>query len=114
MDVFELADVVTAHQEGGAAYHEFFVASRLSMGLYVLPAGQPDPQSPHTEDEVYYVVQGRGSVRVDGEDRPVGPGSIIYVGESVEHHFHSITEELSLLVVFAPPRRSRARPANES
>ena len=84
------------------------------MGLYVLPAGQPDPQSPHTEDEVYYVVKGRGSVRVDGEDRPVTPGSIIYVGEAVEHHFHSITEELSLLVVFAPPRRSRARPANES
>ena len=28
-------------------------------GLYVLPAGGTDPQRPHNEDEMYYVVRGR-------------------------------------------------------
>ncbi len=108
MDAFELNDVIAAHGAAGQLYHEFFVAPRLSMGLYVLPAGQPDPQNPHTEDEVYYVISGRGVISVDGEDRPVSAGSIVYVGESVDHRFHSITEDLTILVFFAPPRRSRA------
>ena len=109
MDVFELTEVIADHGRTDRLYHEFFVAPRLSLGLYVLPAGEPDPQSPHTEDEVYYVVQGRGMVRIGNEDRPVAPGSMVYVGEGVEHRFHSITEDLTILVVFAPPRRSQAR-----
>lgn len=108
MDAFELNDLIAAHGAAGQLYHEFFVAPRLSMGLYVLPAGQPDPQNPHTEDEVYYVTSGRGIISVDGEDRPVSAGSIVYVGETVDHRFHSITEDLTILVFFAPPRRSRA------
>ena len=107
MDVFDLAEVVAQHGRSGDLYHEFFVAPRLSLGLYVLPAGQPDPQRPHTEDEVYYVVSGQGMVQVDDEEQPVTTGSIIYVGEGVDHRFHSITEDLTILVMFAPPRRSR-------
>ncbi len=108
MDAFELEHVIAEHARLGERYHEFFIASRLSLGLYVLQAGQPDPQQPHTEDEVYYVIQGRGMIRVGEEDRPVTAGSIIYVDEAVEHRFHSITEDLQILVMFAPPRRSRA------
>ena len=108
MDAFELNDVVGAHGLAGQLYHEFFVAPRLSMGLYVLPVGQADPQNPHTEDEVYYVTSGQGVISVDGEDQPVSAGSIVYVGEGLDHRFHSITEDLTILVIFAPPRRSRA------
>ena len=108
MDVFELSEVIAAHRAAGRLYHEFFAVPGMSMGLYVLPAGEADPQSPHTEDEVYYVTGGRGMVRVDGEDRPISAGSIVFVGEAVSHHFHTITEDLILLVVFAPRRGSRA------
>ena len=108
MDAFELSEVIARHAEAGELYHEFLRAATMSMGLYVLPAGLPDPQSPHTEDEVYYVVEGKGAIRVGEEDRPVAAGSIVFVGEGVEHRFHSITEDLKILVVFAPPRRSRA------
>ncbi len=108
MDAFELSDVIAAHQEAGQLYHEFFAVPDLSLGLYVLPSGEQDPQSPHTEDEVYYVVSGRGMVHVDGKDRLLSTGSIVFVGQAVSHHFHTITEDLTLLVVFAPRRRSRA------
>ena len=74
------------------------------MGLYVLPAGSADPQSPHTEDEVYYVVSGAATLRVGSEDRPVKPGTLVYVEAGAEHKFHSITENLTLLVMFAPPQ----------
>jgi mannose-6-phosphate isomerase-like protein (cupin superfamily) len=79
------------------------------MGLYVLPAGGTDPQNPHSEDEVYYVVSGRGKIRVGDEDRPVQAGSVVYVAKTVEHRFHSIEEELRVLVFFAPAEYSNAR-----
>jgi mannose-6-phosphate isomerase-like protein (cupin superfamily) len=72
------------------------------MGLYALPAGSEDPQTPHHEAEVYYVVSGQARLQVAGEDRPVGPGSIVYVGAGVAHRFHTITVALSVLVFFAP------------
>jgi mannose-6-phosphate isomerase-like protein (cupin superfamily) len=39
----------------------------LSLGLSVWPAGLPDEQRPHAEDEVYYVVEGRGRLQVADE-----------------------------------------------
>jgi len=108
MDAFDMPQIEEAHRRNGELYHEFFRANRLSVGLYALEAGAADPQTPHTEDEIYYIVSGSGMIQVAGEDHPVGAGSVIYVDEQVDHRFHSITEELKIIVVFAPPRRSRA------
>ena len=108
MKAFELTELLAAQQAGGKLYHEFLRVPALSMGLYVLPAGQPDPQQPHTEDEVYYIVGGRGMIHVGGEDRPVQAGSTVYVAAGVDHRFHSITEDLQLLVFFAPAEGTTA------
>ena len=102
MDAFQLAEVVAERARSGEAYRQFLNAGSLSVGLYVLPAGGEDPQQPHAEDEVYYVVAGRATLRVDGRDRPVAPGDILFVGAGVEHRFVDIAEELTLLVLFAP------------
>ena len=92
----------------GAAYHEFLTVPDLSAGLYVLEAGATDPQSPHGEDELYYVIEGRARVTVGDDDRPVEPGSLVFVAATVPHRFHDITERLVLLVAFGPAEGSRA------
>ena len=74
----------------------------MSAGLYVLQPGEPDRQVPHNEDELYYVVGGKATIRVGTEDLPVAPGMAIFVPARMEHHFHSITAELRVLVMFAP------------
>jgi len=102
MQSFELAHLISEQKDSNKHYLEFLTVPDLSMGLYVLPAGGTDPQNPHTEDEAYYVVSGRGKIKVDDEDRAVQAGSIIYVAKNVEHRFHSIEEELTVLVFFAP------------
>ncbi len=102
MQAFELAQLISEQASSNKLYLEFLKVPDLSLGLYVLPAGGTDPQSPHTEDEVYYVVSGRAQIQVAGEDRSVRAGSIIYVAKNIEHRFHSITEELQVLVFFAP------------
>ena len=106
MDVFEMSELLSRRAESGQLYLEFFQAPTMSLGVYELAAGSTDPQRPHTEDEVYYVVGGRGQVRIADQDGEIGPGSVIFVGADVEHRFHSITEDLKLLVAFAPPRGS--------
>jgi len=106
MDAFDMSQIVAGHQENEELYHEFFAADRLSVGLYVLEVGATDPQTPHTEDEIYYIVSGEGTVEVAGEHRKVGDGAVIYVDAHVDHRFHTITERMTVIVVFAPPRHS--------
>jgi mannose-6-phosphate isomerase-like protein (cupin superfamily) len=102
---FELSELDPERDEYGHGYMDFLASDLLSMGFSIWPAGGVDRQQPHKEDEVYFVVSGRGSIRVAGEDATVGPGSIVYVPATVEHRFHSIEEELRVLVFWAPPRR---------
>jgi mannose-6-phosphate isomerase-like protein (cupin superfamily) len=68
----------------------------------VLPAGATDPQRPHHEDEMYYVLRGRARFRAADEDRKVSSGSVLFVAAEVEHRFYDIAEELAVLVFFAP------------
>src|SRR6516162_1410790 len=77
MQAWEYGDVLTDQAGAGRLYHEFLRVPDLSAGLYVLEAGGTDPQSPHTEDELYYVVTGRAMVTVAGETRPVVPGTLV-------------------------------------
>ncbi len=108
MQAYDLAELLAAHAKAGALYHEFLRESSLSTGLYILRAGVRDPQQPHTEDEVYAIISGSGHIKVADEERAVRAGSIVFVAAGVEHRFHTITEDLTILVFFAPPRRSQA------
>ncbi len=78
----------------------------MSAGLYMLPTGGTDPQQPHSEDELYVILSGRGHIRVGDEARPVAAGSVIFVAAHVEHRFFEIEETLSILVFFAPAEYS--------
>lgn len=109
MKTFDAVELGKRGQAAGKAYLEFLRIPEMSMGLYQLPAGGSDPQTPHAEDEVYYIVSGRAQIAVAGEDHPVQAGSIVYVEKHVEHHFHSIEVDLSVLVFFAPAEYSRKK-----
>jgi len=102
MEAFELADLLQLRADADQLYLEFLSVPALSAGLYVLKAGERDPQGPHGEDEVYYVVEGLGRLRVGEDDRVVQAGSVVYVPAGVDHRFHSIVEDLCALVFFAP------------
>ena len=108
MDAFDLDDLAARQRASGKPYLEFISVPDLSVGLYVLRAGEPDRQRPHTEDEVYYVVSGRAQVTVGDDTSEVRPGAIIFVGAHVPHRFHDITDDLTLFVAFGPAEGSRA------
>ncbi len=102
MDAFELSTLVAACSTSNDHYLEFIRQASLSVGLYMLSAGAVDSQKPHTEDEIYYIIKGRSSILVGEESRNVETGSVIFVAANVVHRFHTITEDLTILVFFAP------------
>ena len=104
--VAELEGMISQARASSDAYApEVLRSELLSVGLYIVPAGGPDDQSPHAEDEVYYVIEGRGQIRVGDEERPVKAGSLVFVATGVEHRFHDIEADLRVLVFWAPPHR---------
>jgi mannose-6-phosphate isomerase-like protein (cupin superfamily) len=97
-----LPEIEEQRTRSGKSYREFLRMPAMSAGLYVLPAGAADHQKPHREDEIYYVVRGSARFKAGSEDREVSAGSVIFVAAEVGHRFYDITEELAVLVFFAP------------
>ena len=102
MSIFQIADLLKTRRESCALYHEFLNVPSMRLGVYELPAGTDDPQQPHAQDEMYYAIGGRAKIRIGDEDADVTPGAAIFVKAGVPHRFHTITEDLTLLVAFAP------------
>ncbi len=91
-----------------AVYTEVLRRESMSVGIYVIPAGVPDEQAPHNEDEVYLVVKGRGRFRRGPSSTLVATGDLLYVRARDPHRFEEVTEELVLAVFFAPPEGTAA------
>ena len=106
-DRFETPALVERMAEAGQRWLPFLVRPSLTCGLYTLPAGATDGQSPPERDEVYYVVRGAAELEVAGERHPVGPGSIRFVAAGVEHRFVDVTADLVALVLFSEVRGTR-------
>jgi mannose-6-phosphate isomerase-like protein (cupin superfamily) len=88
-------------------YVEHLSVPDLSVGTYSIPAGGIDDQSPHTEDEIYVVTAGRARLETPEASAEVGPGAVIFVPASESHRFVDVTEDLGVLVLFAPAEYSR-------
>ncbi|MEV5509153.1 cupin domain-containing protein [Streptomyces orinoci] len=103
MKAFRLDELEAERAANNGAYLQFLRERNMSVGLYALDAGSPDPQGPHQQDEVYLVMSGRASITVGTETTEVGRGSVVYVPAGQPHRFHHISEDLRVLVVFSPP-----------
>jgi mannose-6-phosphate isomerase-like protein (cupin superfamily) len=102
MSEYQALELDDLQADRSRAYAEFLHRPGMSMGVYHLPAGGKDLQHLHAADEVYVVLAGRGALEVEGERIDVGPGRVVSVGIGADHHFVDVTEDLSVLAVFAP------------
>jgi|SRR6266540_7037709 len=110
MRLVEGAGEFTSPQAAPNHYVEQLRVADLSVGTYSIPAGNRDDQTPHSEDEIYVVHSGRARLVSDDGSVHVGPGSGVYVPAGKAHRFTDVTEDLAVVVLFAPPYRSRAAP----
>lgn len=114
MQVIEGAGIYTP-AKGGEPNHwiEHLVSNDLSIGTYSIPAGGLDDQRPHLEDEIYVVQTGRATLVTDNGTATVSPGSVMFVPATEKHQFTDIREDLTLVVIVAPPYKSRERAAGQ-
>ena len=111
-----MGDVLNVHHQLASLardehdFAEFFRSPSASLSLTIArwPAGSVDGQTPHTEDEVYYVLGGRAALVVEGARTDVAPGSVAFVAAGVDHRFVDITEDLEVLVFWSPARHGNA------
>jgi len=73
----------------------------MSVELYA-PVGK-DPQTPHAQDELYFVLDGRGEFALAGERHTFAPGDAFFVPAGVEHRFENFTPDFATWVVFWGP-----------
>ena len=108
MHLIGLAGTYTPPEGGGSNHWIVHMNSdALSLGTYSIPAGGTDDQEPHTEDEVYVVQAGRATLVTASGTVLVEPGSVVFVPAGETHKFTDITDDLALVVIFAPRYGSR-------
>jgi mannose-6-phosphate isomerase-like protein (cupin superfamily) len=81
-------------------------ASVLQRGTLDVVLGLPLPpnvQSPHTQDEMYFVVRGRGVFVYDDKKSSFESGDILFVAAGTEHHYEDFSDDLALWRVFYGP-----------
>lgn len=108
MEPIPINDVLERLDDEDELFIEFLRRDSMSLEVYRLEAGATDPQDPHTEDEVYYVVSGAAKIQIGDAAHPVEEGDVVFVEREVEHYFFDIEEELVTLIFFAPPYGSLA------
>jgi mannose-6-phosphate isomerase-like protein (cupin superfamily) len=77
------------------------VLSEESMRVELARYPNPEPKTPHKEDELYVILSGSGMVHVGTETYEVDDGDVVHVEQGVEHDFFDIEDEITALVVFA-------------
>jgi mannose-6-phosphate isomerase-like protein (cupin superfamily) len=100
-------DVEAVKQRLSAAggYEVVHSSPGVEIGVYVLVAPEPDRQQPHEDDEVYVVLEGRGTLEVDGDLIEMHEGQATFVPAGADHRFVGY-EQLSVLVIFEKARKA--------
>ena len=104
MRSFDTRDAVERLRAAGGGYEIVHESPGLELGVYVLVAPEPDRQQPHADDEVYVVLEGNGTLEVEGERVDLREGQAVFVPAGADHRFVGY-EQLAVLVVFERPTR---------
>ena len=88
---------------GPSGEHSASVLQRGSLNVKLSLPVRPNQQTPHTQDEIYVIIRGRGVLCHDGKRDAFEPGALMFVAAGTEHHFEDFTEDLAVWVVFYGP-----------
>ncbi len=100
--IFDLDSILLKlDKKGDSAYFlDFLHNSSFEVGVLRLNPGQKDTQGPHSEDELYFVIEGKGYINMVEKNYEVRKGSCIFVPSKSKHYFHGNKERLVVLYVF--------------
>ena len=74
-----------------------------TMSVEVFAPRGVDLQTPHEQDELYFVQRGTGEIIINGQRFEAAAGDAFFVAARVEHQFENLTEDFVTWVVFYGP-----------
>jgi mannose-6-phosphate isomerase-like protein (cupin superfamily) len=98
--VFELSKILSELHDQGGYFIDFISTRGIQAGIIRLHPGEKDTQEPHSVDEVYYVIEGNGYIKLDGKDRQITQGTSVFVPAKADHRFHWNKQDLVIFYVF--------------
>ena len=100
---FDLSTYLEKINKSSSYFHTFINRDSLTAGVLVLHPDEEDTQTPHSSDEVYYVIEGNGFLKIKTRDYKVSKDKLFFVAKNVEHYFHGNTKDLKVLYFFGGP-----------
>ena len=100
---FDLSTYLEKIKKSSSYFHTFINKHSLAVGVLVLEPGKEDTQEPHDSDEVYFVLDGDGFLKINNKDYPVSKDKLFFVGKNIEHRFYGNSKTLKVLYFFGDP-----------
>lgn len=88
---------------GPAGEHAVVVFRRGPLDIALSLPLHPRQQTPHAQDEIYFVVRGRGVLLHDGKRDTFESGDLLFVAAGIEHQIEGISEDFAVWRVFYGP-----------
>ena len=91
----------TARYPEGAPFVSVMASGTMSVEVFA-PRGV-DLQTPHTQDELYFVQRGTGEIVINGQRFDAAAGDAFFVAAHIEHRFENFSKDFVTWVVFYGP-----------
>lgn len=82
---------------------EAFKHGSMSL-IYFSPEGT-DYQTPHSQDEWYFVLEGSGVIEIEGKEHSFSQGAAIFVAAGENHKFLGNLNGIKMWALFYGPNR---------
>lgn len=79
-----------------------------TMSVELFAPRDVDPQQPHAQDELYFVIAGSGTFVAGDERHAFAPGTAFFVAAGVPHRFEDFSPDFATWVVFWGPKGGEA------
>jgi mannose-6-phosphate isomerase-like protein (cupin superfamily) len=96
----------TLSERYGERFTELFKHGSLVLEVY--KPEKVDLQTPHSRDEVYVIISGRGHFVKDGVRQPLQAGEFLFVPAGVDHRFEDFSDDFATWVIFYGPQGGEA------
>ena len=65
---YDTNDYVRKINSGNSHFNTFLNKDTLAAGVLILKPGEEDTQEPHDSDEMYYILEGDGFLKIKNKD----------------------------------------------
>ena len=100
---YNTIDYIRKISNSSSYFNTFLNKDNLAAGLLILKPSEEDTQLPHESDEMYYILDGDGFLKINNKDYSVKKGKAFFVPKNTEHYFFGNKKKLTVLYFFGGP-----------